>query len=104
MLTNWTPPNSPSGAPETPKTKGGRPPSKKRPRPEVAEGFEIRGFLEPQAVGFRKALQYAVNPITGELYSQRDAAARCNMDPATVAAVGEAYVSETPRSGGLSCR
>ena len=96
------PPNWPSGAPETPKNKGGRPPSKKRPRPEVAEGFENTGYLSPQAIGYLKALKHAVNPLTGELYSQRDAAARCNVDHKAVAYhwamdVGETGVSETPR-------
>ena len=98
------PPNWASGAPETTPAKRGRPPSKKRPRPEVAEGFETTGVLSPQAVGYLKALKHEVDPLTGELYSQRDAAARCNVDQTTVGYhwsmamdVGETGVSETPR-------
>ena len=90
-------------APPTPRST----PSKKRPRPEVIEGFNVQGILTPDAIGVLKGLQFEVNPITGELYSRRDAAARCNVSVATVAyhwelGVGETHLSETPRKEG--CR
>ena len=94
--------NGSSGAPETPKNKGGRPPSRKRPRPEVAEGFEKRGYLSQQAIGVLKALKLEVNPLTGKPYSVRDAAVKCNCDPSTVhfhwsMDVGERFVNASPR-------